>query len=383
VRALLRRAVDHDPGNILARFRLARLERQLGENETAAEHFGFLDALARRAADLDNAGLLRAFFSAHPEMRYVARYNRAVSLSKIDDWSCHNDAVELLLALGMELSGEEILASAEHRRLQMLTASAWADTLAFELAKLSEEDPQPSGQGAESRLTKRRQQNRFLIREIRDWLDSMTDQGVREDRAWVHSYATAQNAYGRALALEGQTDDAIAAFQSTIALTPDLADAYANLGEALRQKRPRQWLRRAELTLERGVELAPDSDRALFLLGQVLADPAVGKIDEAHKVLKRVKDNPWAPFRLGELDADEEKFREAARCAMQSVRISKRVDIRSVKLVEWTLQAAKNGGPERVVLDAAIEAARAVSRFGTDRQQVRAARDLQRLMSLR
>jgi tetratricopeptide (TPR) repeat protein len=382
VRAQLRRAVDHDPGNILARFRLARIERQLGENETAAEHFAFIDALARRAADFNPTGFLGAFFSAHPEMGYVARYNRAVSLAKIDDRRCHNDAIDLLLALGMELSGEETLEPRERRRLQMLTASAWADALAYELMKLSERDQQPGGPGSDIRLAKRKEKVESLIREIRDWLDSMdATQGAREDRAWIHSYATAQNAYGRALAIQGETNEAIAAFQSAIALTPDLADAYVNLGEALRQKKPREWLRRTELTLQRAVELAPDNDRALLLLGLLLADPAVGKVDEAREVLKRVKDDPWAPFRIAELDADEQKFPDAARCAMQSVRISKTPDIRSVKLVEWTLRVGKS--VERVVLDAAIAAARDLSRLGTARQQARAARDLQQLQLLR
>jgi hypothetical protein len=131
VRQHLHRAVEHDQGNLLARFHLGRIERQLGDNETAAEIFASLDALARNAAP--GAGPIGAFLSAHPEMRYVARYNRAIALAKIPEWSCHNEALDLLLRVGLELSGDEELAEEERLRLQMLTASAWADTLVFEL----------------------------------------------------------------------------------------------------------------------------------------------------------------------------------------------------------------------------------------------------------
>lgn len=381
VRDHLRRAIDHDQGNLLARFQLARVERQLGENQTAVEHFAFLDHLSRTARL--GAGPIGAFLAAHPEMRYVARYNRAVTLSKIDDWVCHNDAVDLLLVLGMELTDAQGLDPEERRRLQMLTASAWADSFVFELEQLRDEDPGAVDSRSQSRRTKRRQEGMARIREIRAWLDELAEQeGVREDRAWVRSYATTQNALGRALYFAESYHEAIAAFESSIALTPDLADAYVNLGSALQRTKPKRWLRRAEIALRRGLELAPDNEKALFLLGRVLADPRVGQLDEARQLLARVTDNPWAAFKLAELDAEEGKFPSAAQNAMKSVRMSKRVDVRSAKLVEWTLRAAQSGTVSDVLLNAAVAAAHSLEREGDDRQRAQAVTSLERLNAL-
>jgi cytochrome c-type biogenesis protein CcmH/NrfG len=235
----------------------------------------------------------------------------------------------------------------------------------------------------DERRTKRQRETTARISEIREWLETLASEpGVREDTAWVRSYATALNAHGQAVYLAGDTDAAIAAFQSAIALAPDLADAYVNLGSALYRKRPREWQRRVESALRRGLALAPDNEKAQFLLGRVLADPSVRKLDEARELLGRVRDNPWARFRLAELDADEGKYLAAARHAIESIRISKRVDFRAEKLVEWTLRAGKDGDVDRVVLEAAVASTRSLERAGNDRQRARAEENRARLIAL-
>ena len=49
------------------------------------------------------------------------------------------------------------------------------------------------------------------------------------------TFAEAHNNLGQVLAIEGRTDEAIIHFRRAVALAPELADARANLDQALRE----------------------------------------------------------------------------------------------------------------------------------------------------
>ncbi len=138
-RVCLRRSLDYDQGNLIARFNLARVERQLGEDEAAVQHFKFIDEFARGASNAFTVSVAAAFAHQQPELRFVARYNRAAALTKLTTWDAHKQAVELLDALASELAEEEPSerpTAEQRRRLSLLVTGTRGATAVFELEHL-------------------------------------------------------------------------------------------------------------------------------------------------------------------------------------------------------------------------------------------------------
>src|SRR5262249_32892446 len=90
----LKSAVRCDPSNWRARFDLATVMRKLGRNELAADHFRFIDD-AVKGGQGTRPKQLETFLARHPDFELVARYNLAVTLSKLGSSTLH-DAQSLL-----------------------------------------------------------------------------------------------------------------------------------------------------------------------------------------------------------------------------------------------------------------------------------------------
>lgn len=374
VKGLLRRSLDRDQGNLLARFNLGRVEGQLVNYTASAAHFHQVDVAARNPKA--EAGPCGKFLADHAEIRYLARCNEALALLQLPDWQSHNRAVEQVSALWNELSdehAEHALSGSQRQRLLMLAMSAWASARAFEV---EHEPPPKPGREAAAREFKRTR-----VEEIEDAIDVFDELGrdnsIRADRIWVRSLAATRNAYGRALAsLDDGTglDRAITAFKSAIDTTPDLAEAYVNLARTLRERRRPGWWREAEDAARTAGTLSPQSREAKLELGFALSrspGPAE-KREEAKTVLKQVEDDPWAAYRLAELLADEDAYLEAARACERSLMALERYDFRSLKLVEWTINALRQGPVDSRLLSAVQAALGRAKESGSDKDRERA-----------
>jgi hypothetical protein len=359
----LRRSLEYDQGNLIARFNLARVERQLGEDEAAAQHFKFIDEFARVAEKAAAETVPAAFAHQHPELRFVARYNRAAALTKLTTWEAHKEALGLLDALGDELDRSASSLTDEQRvRLSLLVTGTRAATAVFELEQLHRSD---SDAGVVGRRA-------ACVAEIQASLDRLEkagdDASLRGDRAWVRSCALAQNAYGRALFYTSRPAEAVAHHQEAVDMIPDLLDAQLNLAEAvMKAKQPKQgWASRARAALDSALALAPDNQRALFLSGHVWR--ALGRNAEAKAAFEKVAENPWAAFELGSILASEGSFEEAAEHAERSVYLARRPDVRHEKLVDWVLEAGEPGPVASYLVDVALKAADALRTANPDKR---------------
>ena len=129
--------------------------------------------------------------------------------------------------------------------------------------------------------------------------------------------AEAHSNLGNALQDKGQLDEAIAAYRQAIALKPNYPEAYSNLGNALRDK---GQLDEAIAAYRQAIALKPDYPEAHSNLGNALKDK--GQLDEAIAAYRQaiaLKPNyPEAHNNLGnalrdqgQLDAAIAAFRQA------------------------------------------------------------------------
>ncbi len=321
VRRILEHALNADPGNVLARFELATVLRKLGENEVASEHFVFLERLAtlplpapsRRLIPIElspaepTAGV-HGYLERHPEFVHVARYNRAISLSKVGSWEGHEKALEILWHLVPEILEDERLDPQTSLRLHLLTVSAWAAALVFRLEHWRLHSEGEIADRPEARET------RAQIAQIRDWVETLPDTHPELDlAAYVYARATVQGAFGRAAQILGDHDEAMAAFERALSMIPDLGDVHANLASLLIKLKARHmnWSRRARNHLLRALEISPLDERAHFLLGKVYADPSVGQLKEAKQQFEQGGSYGWACYEHARLLKDEGQIEAA------------------------------------------------------------------------
>ncbi len=115
---------------------------------------------------------------------------------------------------------------------------------------------------------------------------------LEPDFAWAH------HGLGAALAMRGQTDEAIASFERAIELRPDLAEAHSHLANLyLTLEREDDAL----AAYRRAIEVAPDDSDAYFYLGAYLAHH--DRLDEARDLLEEAArldgNNPMIYLELG------------------------------------------------------------------------------------
>jgi tetratricopeptide (TPR) repeat protein len=333
-RAAFQRSLEYDPLSVLARFNLGSVQRMLGQNEEAVANFRLLERLATT-----NLGRLsptgRAFVRRHPEFLYIATYNRAVALSKIPRWDCHNSARRALALLVAELSesadvlaldederhliveqvgkakqlrassGEPQVEEAERERLELLARAAWASTLVFQAE---------NSEGRRELVLKK-------IQEVRSWTEqrSAASDDPRVAGAFHQAQSTVDNANGRVLFLLGRFDEAREAVQDAVVLLPAFGDAYVNMASILMAKGARTpgWQTRAEHNLKRALKVSPLDERALVLLGDLYTE--VRRYNEAEEQFRKLPEDPLACFKLGELLARKGNQLEAIEMFSRSL----------------------------------------------------------------
>jgi tetratricopeptide (TPR) repeat protein len=421
-RASLQRALDHDPLNLLARFGLGSVLRMMGRNDESIANYRQLER-----AVIDSGGTSKTakdFISRHPELIYVAMYNRAVTLSKLPRWDCQHSARETLALLVARLSTTHDILTLEHdkrqltvksgespqqvtpeqqplqetdrqkkeltaklkqllpgmsespqqetpeqqlektdgkqqptelsalqqvtleqqpledtdrQRLELLGRAAWASTLVFLAEHTQTTDYDETNRG--------KQRREFLLSKIEEVRDCIKQQsGKKSDDPRIataarQAEATVDNAYGRVLYLIGRLEEASDAIQNALAMLPDLSDAHVNMASVRMAKRTGDtgWQSDAESDLKRALEMSPNDEKALLLLGDLYADPAVRRFTEAATCYAQLRADPIATFKLGELHRREGKLNEAVDLFSRSLSQLPAADYRADRYVETVL----------------------------------------------
>jgi tetratricopeptide (TPR) repeat protein len=384
-REALQRSLEADPHNVLARFNLGSVLRQLGSNRDAATNFGLLEHLIEHVEGASPTA--REFVGRHPELLYVTRYNRAVSLSKISDWRCHHQAREGLAQLvgslstnrdilaldqaeAQQLSADldraippEHLPEEERRRLECLCRAAWASSLVFRVERVREAsgrgDPR-SRQQCESILQR--------IADVRSWLESQGSGPEGDARVAIalnEARATVDNAYGRVAFVLGRPD-AREAVQQALVLLPDFGDAHVNMASILLAVRSR-GLSNAdtiEYHLCRALEFSPRDTRALLLLGQLYEHRSVARYADAADCYRKLPQSSTASFKLGQLLAREGKLEDAVQQFSRSLSQRPTPDYRAKRFVESVLTLAHEDRATDELLDEARLTARRLAKDG-------------------
>jgi cytochrome c-type biogenesis protein CcmH/NrfG len=354
---LLQASLERDPSNLLARFQLATVLRRQGENDSAAEHFHFVQRLA--ASPPTDKPAVRRLLERNPNLALLARYNRAVALAKTDDPQCHRDAIRILGDLRKHLDAKEAR-SADESRLDMLVRTSRAAALVLRLERAGEA---PREEAQRREWQRARLETFEEITSALRWIEGRTPDEVVDWTAYTHAQATAHNAFGRAASLLGKTGDALDALRTAAALLPDFEDAHINIASVLLQQHPRDWQTRAERHLVRALELAPLNRKAHYLLGQLYADEAVGRYEEAKEQFRLSGSDSQSCARLAELALREGNHAEAAELLRRSLALSNVPDRRLAQYLECVVELARSNGVDRkLLLEARTRAQRLVSK---------------------
>ena len=334
----LQRSLRHDPANWIARFHLGATQRKLGQNESAAKHFEFLEWMAADGAQ--GAGPMADYLAKHPELRFTLRYNKAVALSKVPNWKAHHEAVRLL---GELVDGATTPADASGIRLEMLARSARAAALTFEL----ESPPDGERSAKEQERTQRFQSQVFeRIDAERTWIKALPVATARLDwKAYSLSFAVIHNAYGRACYLLGRKggEDAL---REALMMSPDFAESYITLAElSMRRRKPLDWSRQAEDLLKRALAINPANQKAHYRLGELYADPVFADAQSAKEHLAKAELVPWSYAILARILAEEGDVEEAVRKMRRSIHLSPRPDHRFELFVRYALRVLARQKP--------------------------------------
>ncbi|MES1244466.1 MAG: hypothetical protein ABUT39_22870 [Acidobacteriota bacterium] len=340
----LQRSLRHDPANWIARFHLGATQRKLGQNESAAKQFEFLEWMAADGAQ--GAGPMADYLAKHPELLFTLRYNKAVSLSKVSNWKAHHEAVRLLDELvdgATTPTPPTPPGTASGIRLEMLARSARAAALTFEL----ESSPEGERSAKEQERTHRFQSQVFeRIDAERKWIKALPVATARLDwKAYSLSFAVTHNAYGRACYLLGRKggEDAL---REALTMSPDFAESYITLAElSMRRRKPMDWSRQAEDLLKRALVINPANQKAHYRLGELYADPVFADSLSAKEHLAKAELVPWSYAILARILAEEGDVEEAVRKMRRSIHLSPEPDHRFELFVRYALRVLARQKP--------------------------------------
>ena len=125
------------------------------------------------------------------------------------------------------------------------------------------------------------------------------------------------NLLGAAAAQLGQLDEAVIAFQKTVSLKPDYAEAYNNLGNALHDQ---DKFEEAIKAYKKAISIKPDYAEAYSNMGKALQDQS--RFEEAIDVYNRAilikPDYAEAYYNMGICLGEQGRLEEACRSIQKS-----------------------------------------------------------------
>jgi tetratricopeptide (TPR) repeat protein len=353
-RVALERALGHDAFNLLARLRLGAVLRTMGSNPEAAAQFARLrdDVLAVDQLPDGAAELVRR----HPELLYVAMFNRAVALSK---WKRgRSDAVTVQLAmlaarlapatapvLPVLLSAQRpglikalnettwpttVLDERDRERLYALVMASWAASLLATVER-----------GAD-RSSKRLEDRRVLVRErlleVHAQLVAGELAGPDAGTALRQAEAVLEDALARLAYLRRIVPEARSAARRALVLTPDLGNAHVTLAEVAMLKQGQKdddWSIEAERHLTTALAISPEDQRARYLLGKLYK--MTGDFPKAKEAFGTLPADWRSLDELGDVLLEEESYAEAVRCFVRAQARNPSGDYRAARLVGTVL----------------------------------------------
>lgn len=323
------RSLRLDPANWLARFYLATVERRLGRNEMAAQHFNLLKELPARRPD----GNFAHFLARQPQFAPVLEYNRLVALSKANNEKTVWEAIEGLKALIAGLPQKD----SQGDRLQLLARSALAAALSH---LMDRQGRKGSAQGTDRREPSKGQ-SRLLdnIREIVAWIDGR-EEDSREDTL---ACAVIYTAYGRALYLVKRDEEAIQRLRGAIAFEPELLDAHVHLAEIF-VNAGGDALQLAEERLQEALRISPSNQRVHFLLGRLYFGRKGKDYEKAKEHFNKAERFARSHELLAEIYSEQDwNFPEAINAMRRSLSMNPEPDYRFQKLIGYILRLDRRG----------------------------------------
>ncbi|MDB3865827.1 tetratricopeptide repeat protein, partial [Amylibacter sp.] len=134
-------------------------------------------------------------------------------------------------------------------------------------------------------------------------------------------YAEAYNNMGNALKDQGKLEEAIRAYKNALSIKPDHAGTYNNMGNVLKDQGK---LDEAITSLNKALSIKPDYAVAYNNMGNVLKDQ--GKLDEAitsyNKALSLKPDYADAYYNMGNALQDQGKLEEAVQAYIKALAIN-------------------------------------------------------------
>lgn len=381
-RGLLRKSIVHDPSNWLARFHLATLERTLGNDDMAAQHFEFLERLL--VAKKGKSGSISHFLHRHPEFVYTVQYNRAVSLAKEENQEDRRRALEIFddlvekVARTSEISSPSSApspspASNSHMiavrprfflgrelglKIEILARSARAAALVRDLDR--------SGPDEKDAFFQR-------IKLEKDWFVSLgLDHGNPDWGTLALGYAVALNAFGQACLKFGYYNHSVNAFREAMVVAPEFVDAFNNLAAVYldqRRKQDPEWALKLEDLLRQVLVIRGSNQKAHLLLGRYYSLPAIGRFEEARQHFGNASRLSWSYFYLAEILIHQDHNREEAlKILRRSIFMDKWPDRRYVTFIECALDVSLRHGGDRPLLREALQLAKKYAEEGTNRK---------------
>jgi hypothetical protein len=356
VRAELERALGHDAFNLLARLRLGGVLRAMGLNDEAAAQFERVRDDVQEARRLP-AGA-RALVARHPELFYVAMFNRAVALGKRSAAPAGVVSTQLALLVA-RLAPEPVLpvlqpaerpalmkalrdatwpaampSAGDRERLHVLALSAWAASLVATIDRSDLEDTE--------KLRARRARIRVRVLAVRADLAEGRLAGPASSAAVRDAEAVIEDALARVAYRDGRFGEAGPAARSALVIAPDLGNAHITLAEIAMAKKGRQTegeAAEAERHLQAALAISPRDARARYLLGRLYQmNRDLPKAQAAFAALGA----DWRALeQLGDVFLAQEQLPDAVRCFVHAQARRPSGDYRANRLVSVVLELRK------------------------------------------
>jgi tetratricopeptide (TPR) repeat protein len=356
---------------------LATLERTIGNDEIAAEHFEFLE---RMVAEQAKAETISNLLLRHPEFIYTVQYNQAVCLAKEKNPERRKRALAILdelIASTTESTSpgatapqsshanpptgrpRHVPGSQPRLKIEMLARSARAAAL---LEQLERGDPNQKG---------------ALFQQIKyekNWFEALRlDHKNLDWQTYALGYAVALNAFGQACCRLGYFDVAVGAFREAMVVAPDFVDAYNNLAAVYlneRQSQDPEWAHKLEDLLQQALQIQGSSQKAHLLLGRYYSLPGIARFEEARKHLEKATLLSWSHYYLAEILIHQDRNREEAlKILRRSIFMDKWPDRRYVTFIESALDVSQRRGGDRVLLKEALQLAEKYLENGQNEKQ--------------
>lgn len=263
-RHFLEDAVDADPQNFIAQYRLGVLLRRIGKNRDSEDRLRRLDALLW--AEKPRASTVR-LIERNPDLKAGVRYDLGLCLTKQDNVGKLDKALEVLRSLEAFSSTVTGGPGPARSRFALLTSSALTGVLAAQISVRVQRVPPAhrakwlSGKIAQPFFEElqRRREDLEQYRESEEVIDV---------RAASAALAVALAAEGRVLFLRNDLPQAESQLRRAVNENPRLACAATQLAQVLKRHRTATGRTLEAVTLlERALALSPRNQKALYLLG--------------------------------------------------------------------------------------------------------------------